>query len=333
MSKKANPTVIGSFVVGAAILLVVGILVFGSGRIFGDTLNYVLYFEDSLKGLHAGAPVMFRGTSVGVVSDIKVVIDGQDQSIRVPVFIELDEQEVEVVNAVPESTQDEGKDKARDREFIRKLVLEQGLRAQLEMQSLVTGQLIVQLDFIPGSPITLHPEFQDTIPEFPTVPSSLKQLAQKLEDLPLNEFVGSAVQAIQTLDRFLNDPALATLAGEARALVGDLRKFMKEANREFPKIVGDLDETIQGTQQLVNNINDQVQPLSSGIQEAAVAARESLTQAQGTLTTIEGVIDKDSPLRFRLSTALKELAAAARSVRDLADYLERHPEAIVQGKQ
>ncbi len=121
MSKKANPTVIGVFVVGAVVLVVVGILLFSSGQFFGEKLTYVLYFEDNLKGLNTGAPVMFRGTRVGSVSDIKVVIDAQDQSIRVPVYMELDEQSVEVVHATPDSIGSRVFDEIRERAFIQKM--------------------------------------------------------------------------------------------------------------------------------------------------------------------------------------------------------------------
>lgn len=332
MSKKANPTVIGSFVVGAMVLVVVGILVFSSGQFLGERLFYVSYFDDNLKGLNPGAPVMFRGTKVGAVSDIKVVIDAQDHSIRVPVLIELDEQEVDVVHQDSQIIQGTDVAEDRDREFINKLIQEQGLRAQLEMQSLVTGQLLVQLDFFPDSPIKLHPMFEDEYPEFPTVPSSLKQLAQKLEDLPIKDLVNSAVSAIQSLDRFLNDPEFLSLGSEAKGLVVDLRNFVKALDREVPGLVTGLEETIYETQGLVKNINSQIEPMASSIQEAAVAARISLDQAKGTLSTIEGVVGKDSPVRFRLLVALKELAAAARAVRELANYLERHPESVFQGK-
>ena len=332
MSKKANPTVIGSFVVGAVVLVVVGILVFSSGQFFGSTLNFVLYFEDSLKGLNPGAPVMFRGTKVGTVTDIKVVIDAQDQTIRVPVFMELDDKEVEVINIGPDTLQEPGVAQDREKEFIQKLIEERGLRAQLEMQSLVTGQLLVQLDFFPDTPINLHPGIHDQFPEFPTTQSSLKQFAQKLEDLPLTELLQSAISAVQSLDRFLNDPAIVSIGGEAKGLVMDLRKVVKDVDGKLPGLVTGFDETLRETKGLVKNINSRIGPMAASIQEAAVAARTSLEQAQGTLSTIEGAISEDSPLRFRLTAALKELAAAARSVRDLADYLERHPEAVLKGK-
>jgi len=332
MSKKANPTVIGVFVVGAVVLVVVGILLFSSGQFFGEKLTYVLYFEDNLKGLNTGAPVMFRGTRVGSVSDIKVVIDAQDQSIRVPVYMELNEQSVEVVHATPDSIGSRVFDEIRERAFIQKMVAENGLRAQLEMQSLVTGQLVVQLDFFPDTPVKLHREFDDQFQEFPTVPSSLKQLTRKLEDLPLKDVLHSMLNAIQSLDRILNSQEFLGLISEGKGLMVDLRDLTKNLDRSLPPLVASMDEMIRTTQDLVQDIDRQVEPMSSSFQEVASTAKTSLEQAHRTLSTIEEVAGKDSQVRYRLSTALKELATAARSVRDLADYLERHPEALLQGK-
>ena len=332
MSKRANPTVIGAFVVGAVVLLVVGIMVFSSGKVFGDKLTYVLYFEDNLKGLNVGAPVTFRGTRVGTVSDITVVIDAQGESIRIPVFIDLEEESVEVVNTGPETIQNHEVIEDRDRAFIQKLIEKRGLRAQLEMQSLVTGQLQVQLDFFPDAPIKLHTGLDDRYPEFPTVPSSLNQLAQKLEDLPVKDLIEATLKAIQGFEHLINSPEVAGLGAEAKSLIAELRHLAKQIDREVVPLASGLRGTIRDTRDLVQNIDSRVDPLATSLEDIAGAIRTSLEQAQETLAVVEDVAAKDSALAYRLTTALKELGAAARSVRDLADYLERHPEALLQGK-
>jgi len=332
MSKKANPTVIGVFVVGAVALVVVGILVFGGGQFFGQKLHYVMYFEDSLKGLNTGAPVMFRGTKVGSVFDIKVVIDAKDQSIRVPVYFDLDEQSVDVVNVGSVTMGPEITDEMRERAFIQRLIEKKGLRARLEMQSFLTGQLVVQLDFFPDSDLKLHREYNDEFPEFPTVPSSLKEFTRKLEDLPLKDVLNAALNTIQSLGRILDSPEFMGFISGGKGLMVDLRDLTKDLDRALPPLVESIEEMIGSTQHLVQNVDRQVEPMSSSFQEVASTAKTSLEQAHRTLSTIEEVAGKDSQVRYRLSMALKELATAARSVRDLADYLERHPEALLQGK-
>ncbi|WP_454060961.1 MlaD family protein [Candidatus Nitrospira salsa] len=331
MSKRSNPTLIGAFVIGAIVLVVIGVLFFGSGKFFKDKLIYVLYFDDNLKGLSVGAPVTFRGTRIGAITDIKVVIDAQGESIRIPVFMALEEGAVEVVNTGPDTIMQEISEE-KDRAFLGKMIEERGLRAQLQMQSLVTGKLLVQLDFFPHSPIKLHTGLDDPFPEFPTISSSLSLLAHKLEDLPVQDLVATSLRAIQGLDQLLNSPDLKGLVAESRILVKDLRDLTQVMNRDLMPVMTGLDDTIRDTQRLVRNIDSQIQPLTGSFQEVAESARSSLIQTQETLSAIRGVAGKDSAFSYQLTSTLKELKAAARSIRTFADYLEQHPEALLRGK-
>lgn len=331
MSKRAHPTLIGAFVVGAVLLIVAGIVVFSAGRFWGETLNYVLYFEDDLTGLTVGAPVTFRGTKVGTVSEIKVVIDAQGGSIRLPVIMTLDPETVEIVNIRPETIQ-EDLDEPRDRRFIRTLIEERGLRAQLQTQSLVTGQLLVQLDFFPDTPIRLRDQPVDGFPEFPTIPSKLNQLTKKLQDLPLEDLVGATLTAIQGLERILNSPDVRKLGAEARTLMTEFRRLVRDLNRELPHVARGADDTIRQTQDLVHTLQKSVDPLASRFQDVADAAQSSLHQAQKTLSVVEGLGSTNTRLGYRVDATLKELDAAARAVRNLAEYLARHPESMVRGK-
>ena len=332
MSKQSNPTAIGAFILGAVVLVIISVLVFGSGKFFKDKLIYVLYFDDDLKGLSVGAPVTFRGTRVGTVSDIKVVIDAQGESIRVPVTIELEEGSVEVINATPDTIQPGVIDEMKDREFIQKLIDHRGFRAQLQMQSLVTGKLLVQLDFFPDSPIKLHTGLEDPYPEFPTISSSLSQLAHKLEDIPFKDLANAALHAIQGLDQLLSSPDVKGLVTESRTLVKDLRQLTAQMNRDLMPLVEGLDGTIRDTQDLVRNIDSEVQPLTASFREVAESAQMGLEQTQQALSAIDRFAGKNSSLPYQLTSTLKELKAAARSIRAFADYLERHPESLLRGK-
>jgi len=91
MSRKVNKTVIGLFVVGALVLLIIGIVVFGSGVLFKRTNKFVLYFDGSVKGLSVGAPVMFRGVSIGTIRDISLIYDSKAGTIMLPVIVEIEE--------------------------------------------------------------------------------------------------------------------------------------------------------------------------------------------------------------------------------------------------
>ncbi len=137
MSKKVNKTAIGLFVIGGLILLMVGIVVFGSGLLFKRTIKFVLYFDGSVKGLSIGAPVMFRGVSIGAVKDISLIYDSKTGTIMLPVIVEIEQGRIK---GAP-SFGDFGGDKK---------MIELGLRGKLEIYSFLTSQLMISFDFYPG---------------------------------------------------------------------------------------------------------------------------------------------------------------------------------------
>src|SRR6516165_6379361 len=140
MNKKISPTMIGAFVVGALALIVIAILVFGSGRLFRQTREFVLYFDNSVNGLHAGAPVKIKGVEVGSVKDIRLQLE-RGKEAKIPVIIEIDLEKFISRGAIIAAQT------AMDREALQKAIVDRGLRGQLEMESLVTGLLFVSLDF------------------------------------------------------------------------------------------------------------------------------------------------------------------------------------------
>lgn len=272
MGKKANPAVIGGFVVGAVALAVVGVLVFGSGEFLKEKMPWVSYFPGSVYGLQVGAPVTFKGVKIGQVTDIKVNLDARDDTVRVPVHWELQPDKIALVG-MPASELAEVR--GRGDRPLAQILIKRGLRAQLQLQSFVTGQKVIQLDFFPDSPINLvGRDGEGKVPEFPTTESSTEKLTKTIENIPIEE------------------------------------------------LVTDARNTLQGIDRLVRNIDKQIVP----------ATHATLDKAQGTLSSIEGMTAAGSPVRYELVNAMKELAKAARSMRVLADYLERHPEALLQGK-
>jgi paraquat-inducible protein B len=169
---KANPAVIGGFVVGAIALIVIGLLVFGSSTWFAKRGKYVAYFPGSVKGLRVGAPVDFRGVTIGQVTDIKVQFDPTEVTARLPVIIELDPSQIELVGGAPAGSPEENA--AR--------LVEAGFRAQLQSQSLLTGLLFVNLDFYKDTKPRLVGGEQP-YPEIPTIPSEFEQLQQTAGDV------------------------------------------------------------------------------------------------------------------------------------------------------
>ncbi len=297
MSKQANKTVIGGFVVGAVALVVAGVLIFGSGRFLTEKQAYVMYFRGSVKGLNVGAPVVLRGVKIGSVTNIVLRIDPADLVFTVPVFIEVEQNRVKTVGTV--------KRELSPKEVLEQLV-ERGLRAQLQIQSPVTGQLMVQLDFHPDTPVKLVGVDTEHL-EIPTIPTELEALIDKIKKIPFDKIFSKVLTAVEGIDKLVNSPE-----------VPDLIRSLNQAMKEFQK--------------LMQNIDSRVGPVASDFKEACEAARAALDQAEKTLSTVQNVVAENSDLSYYLNQTLEELSGAARSIRVLADYLERHPDALLRGK-
>lgn len=343
MSRGVSRSAIGGFVLGALALIVVGVGVLGSGKLFRRSQEFVMFFEGSVSGLNEGAPVVFRGVKIGSVRDIQLVFDPHDSSFRIPVVVELEPHRVTGV----------GKDVTPQEQF--KKLVERGLRAQLVTQSYVTGQLMISLDFLPEKPAEFKGD--STLPEIPTVPTVMQQLARKLEDLPLEEMVNKIVKSVDGLEALINSPelrgslgsmekALQELAELARNLnlqVGPLASVLQDTVKEYGKLAKDADAQVVRTSnaahdvikefgRLAQEMEARLAAVSKGLGKTLETADSAAQQARKTLDSIERVTEEDSPLIQRLTMAMEEMASAARSVRVLADYLGRHPEALVHGK-
>lgn len=332
MSRKANPAVVGGFVIGAIVLAVASVFFFGGGKFFKKTETYVSYFEGSLKGLEVGAPVTFRGVRVGTVKDIKVVYELKNNNLKIPVIFEIDLDRLEVVGhggTVPETPREAKKEDSA--------LVQRGLRAQLQMRSLVTGQLAVNLDFFPDSKIVRHEAYKG-LPEFPTVPSEVEKfrdIAQKLiasiQDAKIDEIAKDLRKLLNSMNALVNSKELEDAIKGADRLVnspdiqaslGNLKSALKNA-----------DEAMRSVRRLADNANTQLDPLAQGLQQASDDLGKLLDEASRVFESIESSLDENSDLRVRAVSAMEEVAEAARSVRILADYIERHPEAFLKGKK
>jgi len=379
MSRKANPTTIGMFVLGALLLVIIGITVFGSGKLLSRKVPWVLYFDESIKGLRIGAPVNFRGVKIGSVNDIKVTFDAQDNSIRTPVYIEIEPDRITKMGTPPvkeklidrildsifemEITTRDDRSQALD-------LIQRGLRARLNMQSFVTGQLAIGLDFYPDTPITLH-QFEDPYPEFPTIPTSFEAISATLESIPLEDLVNGILRAVTGIERLVNAPELletirtlkgtmehvqglsqtldthmVSIAESVEATLVTARSTLQQAEttlamKEGPagELAADLKNTLEATRAAMDQAHTTLTladgpaaKLVNDLRTTANTIDETFAQAKDTLSITKGIVDENSTLRYELGNTLEELSSAARSIRNMAEYLERHPEALIHGK-
>jgi len=210
MAKKRNKTIIGAFVVGAVVLLIIAIVVFGSGTIFKRTDKYVLFFDGSVKGLAVGAPVIFRGVQIGNVSEVSLIYDPQRKDVLIPVIIDV---ELSRVKGAPE--------KLGYADFNALII--QGLRAGLEVQNFITGQLMIGFDFYPDHPIKTYGLIKK-YPELPTLPIPT-DIFEVMNELPIKEIsdnleeIVAGVNKLVTADGFYGlNSALSEITQSARSI-------------------------------------------------------------------------------------------------------------------
>lgn len=341
MSKQANKTVIGAFVVGAVVLLVSGVLLLGGGKFFEERDTFVIFFQGSVQGLNVGAPVKFRGVNVGLVTEIKLSVDPKDLNFLVPVYFELIPDSFTILGGKGELQ----KLYKNDKELLDVLIKKHGLKGQLQMQSLVTGQLFINLDFYPETPIKLvgaDPRYYE-IPSQPTTLQILSDTFGKIVDdlrkVSLDEVIQNIADTSQGLNDLVNSQTVKDSLANFNQAVLDMQRLarsaeamVKNVDSRVAPLAKSIEGTMQDTRKLVANLDGQVGPLATDLGETIAAARQAFTNAEQALSSVQSTLSERSPLRNELIMTLNSLSEAARSLNVLADYLQRHPEALLTGK-
>jgi paraquat-inducible protein B len=327
MSKKANKTVIGAFVVGAIALLTAGVLIFGSGKLLSKSDSYILYFQGSVKGLNIGSPVMFRGVKIGSVTDISLKYDPVDLSMFIPVIIDIKQGRFQPTTG----------EKRSKRRSIKELI-DKGLKAKLMLQSMVTGQLIIDLNFVEDEPVNLT-GLDSKIPELPTIPSDMEKLSRTLENIPFEKIFNELSSAIEGLQNILNSPAMIGSIEAAEKTLEAIQKLTNDLDSQIKPLFSNIESTSNAARSALAQVEKTFAmkegvpgELASGIKDTLVSVNDTMKRADRTLASLQGVAGEDSATVYELNKTLEELTAAARSVRFLSDYLERHPEALLRGK-
>ncbi len=327
MSKKANPALIGGFVIGAIALLAGAAMIFGGSQAFKQTNRYVSYFEGSVKGLRVGSNVMFRGVQVGYVTEISLLASLDTLETLVPVVYEIDPEKFKFISddKVIDSTAREARNVSVD-DWI-----QVGLRAQLDSESFVTGQLMVELDFQPDTEVVFRNE---TLP-YPEIPSIRSGVAQAIEDaqrffaelqqeVDIAELGRKLNSILDGVDELANSEELRSALASIDAIVSN--DSTQALPADLRKAINDLDVAVNSANGLINNLDANVVP-------AARSLAGTLDEAEQFLTEARRNIDGESALAVQLNDTLKDVSDAARSIRVLADYIEQHPEALIRGKK
>jgi paraquat-inducible protein B len=326
MSKGASKTMIGGFVVGAVALLLVAVLIFGSGKFFSNRVKAVLFFEESVNGLTVGAPVVFRGVTIGSVTDVELWSYPHEMKVQIPVYIEIDPSRFKIM----------GDAVWRDLTFKRQI--EKGLRAQIKMQSLVTGQLMVYADYFPDKPIHLV-KAEPRYPEIPTIPSGTEEIKKALEQIPVKEIVVKVTKALEGIENLINSPQtvevtknLNAALDDFRKAAGDVQKLARNVDAQINPLATEAKNTLADTRKLIQGADREILPLAAGLKKALDEAGMVLGETRQTLKKAASILSDESTLSAEFLLTMDEINRTMRSIQLLADYIHRHPEALLRGK-
>jgi phospholipid/cholesterol/gamma-HCH transport system substrate-binding protein len=342
MTVRANPTVIGAFVLGACVLIVAGLVLWGGTAMFKSKYHVVMYFDSAVTGLQKGAPVMLRGVRVGEVTDVNM----RWGNWLATVYADFEPDSLKGVR--PRDLDD----------ALTRVVQERHLRAQLRMQSFVTGVLYIALDDFPGTPIVLR-GLDKNVREVPTVPTDIEKWAAKLEkiadalaSLPLDELARSLIATVDEAKRILKSPEIAsslksldailkdgrglvrrvdTLAANVNAQVGPLSDDAQATLKSAQATLAEAPALVADVRRVVTKIDAQIEPLLVSLKKTSDTFGVTLERAQGTLAGVDGTLNQDSALGYELMRSLHELRETLRALGSLADYLERNPNALIYG--
>ena len=303
-----------------------------------DTIaaRYVLYFNESLRGLSVGAPLTLLGLPAGEVTEIGLDIDPATSRIRGRVeVVSFPERLIARLGARQAAMGKSLTQSAEQRHaLLQQLVEQRGVRAQLRSGNLLTGQLFVALDYFPDAP-KAKIDWSQPVPVLPVVPSTLPDLEAKLsgilaklDKLPLEEIGADVTKALASLDSTLKD-ASKLLNGVDTDVMPELKTTLEEARRMIATADGLLKTGVNGTlDQLNTTLEELRRPLATAdaVLKNADAVLRALSNADATL------LGKNAPVQQDLRDALQEVTLAARSLRVLMDYLERHPDSLLRGK-
>ena len=323
MSRQANPRLIGAFLFAAGLLLVVIFALIGSLRTFNSRKTFVIYFKESVNNLNVGAKVKWKGVPVGQVSDVRIRWNQDVFSTEIPVFVEIDLDRL-------------GMELDDTEELKREIAA--GLRARLEMESMISGMLYIQLNYVqkPDPPVFYEKEPQ--YPEIPATPSpfdALGDLAFKIaynfSSVDFKKIGDNINRSLEKLDKALEDLDAAGIGRSVKSAANSVTSLAGS-----PKIADLLDnasQTVASIRSLSAGLEKMSAPLPEQIGILSARAQKTLESIDETSERIRESLSEDSGTVVALNDALREMAAAARSAKELAEFLERNPNAVLAGRE
>jgi paraquat-inducible protein B len=306
MSKDSNPKLIGAFVLGALVLIVIVFVVFGSGRFFKETSRFLIYFQGDIIGLRAGSPVKVRGVDIGSVSEINALYNQEGNVIIETVIETVHDVLIDTVGVYEELS---------GKEFIDHLI-QKGLRARLQTQSIVTGVRYIKLDFFPEHPAKLV-GLSTRYPEIPSIPTATEEMESNLR---------KAIENVANLElKELTDQLQATLKG-----IDDLSRAP-----ELKATLTSLDSSLSAAEEMFRDISGKlkqanIETMTKNLTEATENVSHTLSRMETFLARLNRIVSDEHQY---LHSVFIEITKSSRAMRRLFDYLQQNPRALIFGKK
>ncbi len=318
MKEHSRNVAIGAFIFGA-LLIAASLAIFLAGTGFGeDRERVVMVFDGSVKGLSVGAPVSLRGVQIGQVTKIQVTLDTQSMKLIMTVQADVTPDQVQLLGEPSPKLTEE--------------LIQRGLRAQLNPQSLLTGLLFIQLDFHPGSPLHLA-NIDSPYTQIPTIPTELQRLNQEIENLDLAQLASDIRDIAQGMKALIANDTFQQLPVRLDHTMQSFAALSEQMQGTVQQLQPQLSTTLSDASTALETINREFpqlrQTVDTNMQKVGKAA-QTLNQ---TMTDVNAVVSPDSPTMYEVNQALHELTMAARSMQLLAKTLEEQPEALLRGKR
>ncbi|MDD5708152.1 MAG: MlaD family protein [Kiritimatiellae bacterium] len=294
MSGKANPAAIGAFVLAGAAIAVGALIALGTFNFTKHASRHVIFFESSLSGLDVGAPVEYRGVRIGQVSSIALEYNPRTRAVLIPVCVDLEDALFKYVDARADT-------------LALKDHVQQGLRAQLQAQNLLTGKLKVMLVDKPGTPIRLVGAYPG-VPEIPAIPTLVENISHSIEKLPLARIAANIDVSMKQIAELASSGELTNAVLLLSGALIELKSLSHRLNADLPAV---LDTVRQNGDSLLR----------------------AQTDLEVLLKDLHEMLAAGSPERQQAAMTLRSLEDAANSLRNLIDYLQVHPEALLSGKK
>jgi len=323
MSTKANPTLIGVFVLGAILIAIGAVFFFGTTDLFTKKQTYVSYFTQSVSGLAPGSNVKFKGVTIGKVTQVLLGIGGKD--VYAKVFYQVDQ------NQFSKDFGGSSKFSLFDVEGT-KIRVQQGLRARLDFESLISGQLFVSVDFIKdAAPFTYHENPSDNAIEIPVQPSDIEAILTNVTKAftnlgnvdflaiskDLQALIVSAKTGIDELD-------LAGIGKSVDNLINgpDLRGALTSVKTAFDQ----LDTTLK-------KLQGELDPITANLNPTLEEAKKTMAQLEEATRNLDKMLSSNSSFRYQLDSTLSQIGSAADALQRLSEFLERNPNSIIFGRK